>query len=366
MAARGGFLTRLRGFRSRPEPRLADTRAARTHVVLLDGTMSSLKRGYETNIGLTYRLLSEVGPAANLMVYYEPGIQWRGLKRSVEVIAGIGINRQIKRSYLFLARNYRPGDRIFLLGYSRGAFAVRSLAGMIDRVGLVTARHALERNVATAYRHYQTAPDSDAALAFRAAFCHEAAPIEMVGVFDTVKALGLRLPLVWRLSADPHAFHNHHLGDSVRHGFHALAYDERRAAYAPLLWDVPGDWSGRVEQMWFPGTHGDVGGQIAGFEAARPLANLPLVWMLDRAEDCGLPLPEGWQARFPADAEAPSVGTWSGWGKMFVIRTPRKRMLDPSERLHPSLQERQDHAGRMTRLLEATKGMQALMMRRNG
>ncbi|MEQ9473409.1 DUF2235 domain-containing protein [Marinovum algicola] len=356
-----GWLARKLRFR---QTRTGPRRGQRIHVILLDGTMSSLREGTETNIGQIYKLLCEA--PGDLSIYYEPGVQFPDWRAAWSVLTGKGINSQIRRAYGYLASRYRPGDRIFLLGYSRGAFAVRSLAGMIDRVGLVTARHALERNVATAYRHYQTAPDSDAALAFRAAFCHEAAPIEMVGVFDTVKALGLRLPLVWRLSADPHAFHNHHLGDSVRHGFHALAYDERRAAYAPLLWDVPGDWSGRVEQMWFPGTHGDVGGQIAGFEAARPLANLPLVWMLDRAEDCGLPLPEGWQARFPADAEAPSVGTWSGWGKMFVIRTPRKRMLDPSERLHPSLQERQDHAGRMTRLLEATKGMQALMMRRNG
>ncbi|WP_323765016.1 DUF2235 domain-containing protein [Marinovum sp.] len=356
-----GWLARkLRLRQTRTGPR----RGQRIHVILLDGTMSSLREGAETNIGQIYKLLCDA--PGDLSIYYEPGVQFPDWRAAWAVMTGKGINRQIRRAYGYLASRYRPGDQIFLLGYSRGAFAVRSLAGMIDRVGLVTARHALERNVATAYRHYQTAPDSDAAQAFRAEFCHETAPIEMVGAFDTVKALGLRLPVVWRLSADPHAFHNHHLGDSIRHGYHALAYDERRAAYAPLLWDVPEGWTGRVEQMWFPGTHGDVGGQIAGFEPARPLANLPLCWMLEKAEACGLPLPEGWQARYPVDAKAPGIGTWSGWGKMFVIRSARKRMLDASERLHPTLQDRQDHIGPLTRLRDKTRDMQAMMMRRNG
>ena len=172
--------------------------------MLLDGTMSSLKRGYETNIGLTYRLLSEVGPAANLMVYYEPGIQWRGLKRSVEVIAGIGINRQIKRSYLFLARNYRPGDRIFLMGYSRGAFAVRSLAGLIDKLGLMRPAQITEETMARLYDLYEREPDGASARAFRETRCHPRVEITMVGVYDCVRALGVRWPVLWRLAPQAH------------------------------------------------------------------------------------------------------------------------------------------------------------------
>lgn len=68
---------------------------------------------------------------------------------------GPGINRQIRRAYGYLASRYRPGDRIFLFGYSRGAFAVRSLAGIMDRVGLLRADQATERNVQLAYRHYR-------------------------------------------------------------------------------------------------------------------------------------------------------------------------------------------------------------------
>ncbi|MAX73996.1 DUF2235 domain-containing protein [Alterinioella nitratireducens] len=336
MAARGGFLTRLRGFRSRPEPRLADTRAARTHVVLLDGTMSSLKRGYETNIGLTYRLLSEVGPAANLMVYYEPGIQWRGLKRSVEVIAGIGINRQIKRSYLFLARNYRPGDRIFLMGYSRGAFAVRSLAGLIDKLGLMRPAQITEETMARLYDLYEREPDGASARAFRETRCHPRVEITMVGVYDCVRALGVRWPVLWRLAPQAHEFHNHRLGPATQKGSHALALEETRDAYAPLLWDVPPEREGDIVQMWFRGTHGDVGGNLGDWHAARPLSNIPLVWMLERAEAAGLVLPPHWRGRYLTDPGVPSAGNLRGWGLLFPLRHRRKPGRDPSERVHPT------------------------------
>jgi uncharacterized protein (DUF2235 family) len=112
---------------------------------------------------------------------------------------GAGINRQIRRVYGFLASRYRPGDRIFLFGYSRGAYAVRSLAGVIDRVGLLRAECATERNVEIAYRHYRRGIDGAAQRAFVKRFCHAEAPVEMVGVWDTVKALGFRAPIVWKL-----------------------------------------------------------------------------------------------------------------------------------------------------------------------
>ncbi len=308
------------------------TRGALTHVIVLDGTMSSLRRGRETNAGLTWRLLQDTGN--DVSTYYEAGVQWADWRSTPDVVVGRGINRQIRRAYGYLASRYRPGDRIFLFGYSRGAYAVRSLAGLIDQVGLLRSEHATERQIQLAYRHYQTAPGGHVAGEFRAAFCHTDAQIEMIGVWDTVKALGLRLPLFWRWSQPAHAFHSHALGHATRHGYHALALDETREVYAPVLWQTPDDWDGRVEQVWFPGCHGDVGGQLGDFTQARPLSNIPLVWMLDKAAGHGLPLPEGWRAGFPMDANAPSVGTWSGWGKLFLLRRKRVVGADKSERLY--------------------------------
>jgi len=224
------------------------------------------------------------------------------------------------------------------MGYSRGAYAVRSLAGVIDLIGLLRPELATERNVRIAYRHYQCEQDSPEAAAFRRSHCHDHVPIEMIGVWDTVKSLGINAPVLWRLSAARHAFHNDQLSASVKHGFHALALNETRVAFKPVLWRCENGHEGRVEQMWFRGVHGDVGGHLGGFMAARPLANIPLVWVLSRAQEVGLPLPKGWNLRFVQDATAPSMGTWRGWGRVLITR--RKRIVggDSSERIHPTAQ----------------------------
>ncbi|MCV6596639.1 MAG: DUF2235 domain-containing protein [Mangrovicoccus sp.] len=320
----------------RAEP--INRRPARDLVVILDGTMSRLEPGHETNAGLIYKLLKS-GQHKDLSLYYEAGLQWRTWREGWDMFRGRGLNAQIQRAYGFLASNYRPGDRIWLFGYSRGAFAVRSLAGLIDRVGLLRSKFATERHVQFAYRHYRCDPHGQASRAFARRYCYIHTEIEMVGVFDTVKALGLRLPVLWRLTEAAHAFHSHHLGHKIRHGYQALALDETRAAFAPELWSATQDLPGHVEQVWFRGTHGDIGGQLSGQLAARPLANIPLAWMLGRAEMLGLKLPEGWRGRFPCDASAPSSGSWRGWSRLFLLRGRRKPGGDPSERIHPTAQD---------------------------
>jgi uncharacterized protein (DUF2235 family) len=324
-----------RSLRSEHSPD-AKQRGPQIHVIILDGTLSSLEPGFETHAGITYRLCCEMGTKVSR--YYEAGVQWRNWRTTPDVLMGRGINRQIRRAYGHLASRYRPGDKVFLFGYSRGAYAVRSLAGVIDMVGLLRAEHATVRNIQTAYRHYECNPTGPHVAEFSRLFCHPKIEIEMVGVWDTVKALGLRLPFLWRKSEARHAFHNHQLGPSIQNGFHALALDETRQAYRPVLWKCPPDWQGRVEQVWFRGCHSDIGGQLGGEEAARPLANIALVWMLEQAESCGLPLPNGWHARFHTDPDAPSVGTWHGWGMMFLLRRPRLVGQDRSERIHETAQ----------------------------
>lgn len=334
----------------RPASDFGPRRGAVTHVIILDGTMSSLLNGDQTNAGRAYMLLREMGSAVS--IYYEPGLQWREWRDTLDVLMGRGINRQIRRTYGYLASRYRPGDKIFMLGYSRGAYAIRSLAGVIDLVGLLRADAATERNIRDAYRHYERASHSKAAAAFARANCYDNVEIEVIGVWDTVKSLGINAPILWRLSEPRHAFHNHDLSHVVKNGFQALALNESRMAYAPVLWETHNGFAGHVEQVWFSGSHGDVGGQLGGHESARPLSNIPFVWLLARAEECGLPLPAGWKLRFPQDATAPSIGTWRGHGRVFMTRRKRKVGLDVSERLHESVAEREaasvNHTGRWT------------------
>ncbi|WP_299042962.1 DUF2235 domain-containing protein [uncultured Tateyamaria sp.] len=318
------------------------------HVIIIDGTMSTLEPGEETNAGLTAKLLGEMGGEVSL--YYEPGLQWSHWRKAGDVIFGRGINRQIRRAYGYLASRYRPGDKVYLFGFSRGAYAVRSLAGIIDRVGLLKSDAATERNIRDVYRHYECTPDGASARIFARNNCHQKVEIEMIGVWDTVKSLGLNMPFLWRLSAPRHAFHNHQLGKSVKHGFHAIARNETRVAYAPVMWDTTDDWDGHLVQMWFRGVHGDIGGHLSGRRASRPLANIPLVWMLEQAERCGLPLPEGWADRYPQDVSAPSMGTFVGLGKWLVTRKPRTVGCDPSERVHPSVAQAPPTPGLLDRV----------------
>ncbi|MEZ5686333.1 MAG: DUF2235 domain-containing protein [Paracoccaceae bacterium] len=125
-----------------PSPRLG--REPLDHVILLDGTLGSLKPGQMTSIGLIYRFLRSAHPRASL--YYGKGLQWREW-HLVSGVVRLGRRGADRARLAGLPRASRPGDRIFIIGYSRGAFAARSLAGMIGRVGLLTAEAAIERNV---------------------------------------------------------------------------------------------------------------------------------------------------------------------------------------------------------------------------
>jgi uncharacterized protein (DUF2235 family) len=315
------------------------TRPAITHIVIMDGTLSTLNPSLETNAGLTYRLMQEVNGSARLSLIYEEGIQWCNWRSMVDVAAGRGLTGQIRRAYGALAARYRPGDKIYLIGFSRGAYAVRSLAGVIDRIGLLHRSHATERNIRQIFRYYRQDTVNPAAQIFADKYCCKDVRIEMIGVWDTVKALGIQYPLLWRLAPKPTDFHNHALGHATRNGFQALALNEDRRAFTPVLWTSRDDWQGRLEQAWFRGAHGDVGGHIGDFQAARPLSNIPLIWLLERAETCGLPLPENWRDRFPTDAKAPAFGARRRGAWLFLWRKKRSHLSDPSEYIHPSAQD---------------------------
>ncbi len=314
----------------------------RNHVFIVDGTLSSLEPGCETNAGLTYRTLTESGPSAAQSVSYHRGVFGRGLEGWMRAATGEGINDAIVEGYAALASRYQPGDRIFLFGYSRGAYAVRSLAGMIDRLGLLRRRHALERRVQRAFQYYMSDRMSPQAMSFSRQFCRQNVRVEAICVWDTVKALGLPYPILSRIHPMATEFHDHRLGAHIRNAFHALALDETRTAYSPELWQRTSGWSGRLEQTWFPGAHGDVGGQVDTRPAARLLSNIPLVWMLERAESLGLILPDDWRSRFPTDPAAPMIGTNSGIGKLFLVRRPRRFSGANGEDLHESVARRME------------------------
>jgi uncharacterized protein (DUF2235 family) len=198
---------------------------------------------------------------------------------------GLGLEASILDAYRWLMLNYTEGDEIFIFGFSRGAYAARSLVGMIHNVGLLKKEGFEPRFLQQARDLY--AKDRDAK-EFRLDHCYSDGPkIQFLGVFDTVGALGLPPPLgfVHR------TFHNVELSDAVQHGRHALAIDERRRAFTPTLWQSAKDAlldDRTVRQVWFPGVHSDVGGGYA----RTGLSDITLKWMIEEAAAYGLAFDE--------------------------------------------------------------------------
>lgn len=308
----------------------------KNHIIIIDGTQSRLLSGHETNAGLLYKLLTEVHDPKTTTLHYDAGIQGHGLWNWVTIASGWGINNVIKQSFDLLSSKYRPGDRIYLFGFSRGAYAVRSVAGMINTIGLLRQDSATVSNLRQAFRLYENSASEEVIASFRHLNCHGDVPIEMIGVWDTVKALGIDYPILSRLAPMATDFHDDKIGGGVKYGFQALALHETRNAYRPVLWDVKPDWNGTLEQVWFRGAHSDVGGHVGSFPKARTLSNIPLVWMLERVVRCGLELPSGWRKRFPCDPEAPAVGSYRGISKFFLFRSRRMLGKKPEEFLHHS------------------------------
>lgn len=316
-----------------PEPR--------NHVFIVDGTLSRLDdEDCMTHAGRLYRMLAESQTARTQSLGYDQGIQGSGLSKWVDAAVGRGFNRNVFNGYATLASRYRAGDRIYLFGYSRGAYAVRCIAGMIDRIGLLRQECATHRRVKQAFRAYQHGIETDATRAFRREYCHEAVDIACIGVWDTVKALGLPYPMLARFFPVATGFHNNDLGKSVSAAFQALAADEDRTSYAPVLWER-GGWQGQLQQAWFPGAHGDVGGERGCLIQPIPFTNLSFVWLIQHAVEHGLIVPENWRKDFPTDTAAPMVGARRGINRLFLIRRPREAQLgQDGQNAHHSINAR--------------------------
>lgn len=319
-------------------------------VVMMDGTFASLAEGRESSVARLYATLaaSEAVKNERIGLYYAPGQQWAAWRTLPELVSGSTLDHAIRAAYAWLSRNWQPGVALYFFGYSRGGVAVSALAEMIARVGLLRAEHASDDNVLCAWNMYRYCVDARV----EAGRAHDHVPIRMVGLLDTVMSLGIRLPFLLSLSGPGFGYAEGHLPPNVENGAHALALDETRLTFEPILWDDASAGE-RVEQMWFRGCHPDIGGQLAGNERARPLANLPLVWLMSRAAELGLDLPDGWRDDYPCDRNAPSVGSWRSWGKAFLLRGARRAGEHASEALHSSVARPYGGPARLTGALAA-------------
>lgn len=315
-------------------------------VICMDGTWQSLSQDRLTNIGLIARSVAHKqtvrdekgeerhihqtviythGVGSNIGALAKRGFMSEVMARFNRLAGGVfgeGLEDGIVDAYLRLAFNYEEGDEIYIFGFSRGAFAARRLAGLINTSGIVSRRHV--DKAWKAYRLYHDSPrghgpafdekkriHEEEAAQFRRLYgkggrnadgtrksTEEPPPITFLGVFDTVIQRG------WAdivASASPltrrrYQFRNLHVCPNVLSARHAVAVDESRMAFPPTLWEGLDESNERArrrpgadqsydhfQQRWFIGTHGDVGGGVDS-----KLSALTLKWMAEGAARMGL------------------------------------------------------------------------------
>jgi uncharacterized protein (DUF2235 family) len=281
-------------------------------VLCADGTGN--RGGYtpDSNVYRMYNAVDVHDEDKAQMVFYDNGVgtstnkYWRGLTGAF----GFGFKQNVRDMYQFLSRNYEPGDDVFVFGFSRGAATVRAFTGLVAASGLVDGYDLtddeLQPRIDDAMDRYRSAPRGHAPAGGEAG-SHGAIPIKFLGVWDTVSALGfpqswaVRGIGVWFLSGltkaldhisdvvFPHRYYNYRLTANVQWAYQALAIDDERNSFQPMVWDETVSPETKVEQVWFAGSHSNVGG---GYGRAG-LANVALDWMMRRAARHGLRFKEG-------------------------------------------------------------------------
>lgn len=226
--------------------------------------------------------------------------------RVAGLTVGFGLKRNVRELYAALTASYEDGDVIYLFGFSRGAFTVRVLAGLLFRCGLLPANTVnFDAAFARAYDlftpHLQ---DFDAVERFKRDEQVRTPSVSFLGLWDTVKSYGG----IWPQSL-PHLRHNP-IVEKVRH---ALALDEQRSWFLPTSWggidsdramDDPRYRTQDVVEIWFRGVHSDVGGGYTDDAAAA----IPMRWMLNEAATAGLVLnTAGRKAAVAADPSCPAL-----------------------------------------------------------
>ena len=231
------------------------------------------------------------------VVFYEEGIgtHWGVADKYVGGGTGLGLSKNVLDCYRFLAQNYAEGDEVYLWGFSRGAYTVRSLAAFIDLIGIMPKSNVFY--LPEGFKIYKIkdaiARKQEAEKFIEKNNCSPIT-INFLGVWDTVGALGVPLGFINKLLIKNYQFHNMSLPLCVTNAFHALAIDEHRKAFKPSLWDSTSSDNQIMEQRWFVGAHTNIGG---GYDNDG-LANIPLHWMKDKAKSIGLEFDEDYLKYF--------------------------------------------------------------------
>jgi uncharacterized protein (DUF2235 family) len=264
-------------------------------VICCDGTSNEYNYARTNVVGLYYTLVND---PARQVTFYHPGLgtmgppgaltqfdKWR--TRMLGLAFGRGIEDDIRDAYVFLMNNFEEGDRVFLFGFSRGAYTARSLAAAIYLYGLIRkgndslVSYAVRMIVELGKSHADRSGPLGLAAGFKETFSRTC-KIAFVGVWDTVSSVG------WFMN--PMSLPNTADNPDIAVGRHAVAIDERRGFFRQNLWQHSSSMAEHgpldVKQVWFPGSHSDVGGGYPIPETG--LSQFALEWMLVEARAHGL------------------------------------------------------------------------------
>lgn len=244
----------------------------------------------------------------------------------VEGAFGLGLYEKVKQAYTQAAHLYEEGDSLFIYGFSRGAYTARSVAGMIAVCGLPTKN--FDNNlIDIAFNAYRNKLQrADLLKQLNEKYAMDDAKITMLGVWDTVGALGIP-SVVGGVDPIAYGFLDTTLHPDVKNAYHAVAIDEKRSEFPATLWtSSPGE--GQVmEQVWFCGCHGDVGGGVAANADGTALSDITLAWMINKACGLGLEIDSAIQKTYaiPLDARFALDDMHPSWNILWGI--PRLRTI---------------------------------------
>ncbi len=268
---------------------------------------------------------------------------------------GAGIISRIVRGYTFISRNYDPGDDIVVVGFSRGAYTARALAGLIVSQGLL-ANH-LTHNKEDAYQWGTTAwyqyrkkagairlvevikylPAFVSMRYLRKSDLVKVKKIKAVAVWDTVGALGIP-SYIGNERTDAFRFTNTKLSPIVENGFHAVALDEQRVDFTPTLWEP----RAKIEQILFPGAHADVGGGYTTTNHESGLSDVALGWMVEQLNTVDVRFSQPIYTPFSPDPRGTAHKPWQHWPFNRVGKTKLREFKGTEIHEHPVVAKRME------------------------
>ncbi|WP_019530358.1 DUF2235 domain-containing protein [Dasania marina] len=316
-------------------------------VICADGTWNKpeedLSEDFPTNVLKLARAIQPLAKEAQQLipqqVFYDWGV---GSYHDAFVggATGRGLHKNIMDDYRYIVQNYSPGDEIFLFGFSRGAYTIRSLCGLINNCGIIKRPDAAL--IQQAFNHYKKsgaayAPRGDKSILFRQQYSQPSREITFVGVWDTVGAMGIPVSFLG-LFEDKDEFYDTKIGSNIRIARHAMAIDENRSDFEPTIWQPQPNMD--IQQVWFAGAHSNIGGSYKPDKDGSLLSDTPLLWMLQEANKAGLAIePHIIQNAKPS----PSATLYNSRRSFYRVKKPYWREIDHGQDavlIHDSVKQR--------------------------